>query len=603
MKNNIGTLILTIITLCILNVTNIVAQDLVPFEVVNNDEVGLTVAPYSKWGMAVGDINKDGYPDIFCIRWNGADNYSRLYLNTGGHFQDISQQTPLPQIEGQSISPETRTTVFVDFDNDGDQDISFGTPEQIYLLRNDDNTFVDVSDETGFRGQKPGGFISTWEYSVGGWADYDLDGDLDCVVSQQNYDNLYLFRNDGDHFTDVATEAGLDGTVLSEQSRLSWFDIDLDGDPDLYSAYNFFRNDNGVFTDMTEEIGLGGLEYVAYREFLDFDNDGDFDFFKVVGASEDPGENQLWENRDGVFVNVTGDVGLQLNADRYRSMTVGDFDNDGDVDIFVQLNIDPSLDVLLINDLLEDGSRGLANVADFVEITKTGDRKGSAFLDYDKDGFLDIYLPSAEFNHILYHNLGGNGANWVVLMLEGTVSNKDAVGSLVKLCAGGKEQFRYTRAGNGWLRQDNPHVHFGLGYETSIDSIVIRWPLGQKQVLTDVAINQYHKIKESDPTSVKKLDGGVLPVEFQLEQNYPNPFNPSTTITYHVPEKANVVINIFDISGRQVKELINRQHAAGSYSIDWSGKDDKSNPLPSGIYVYLLRSGNTSIFKKMLFVK
>ncbi len=598
----IATFIVTITIICIMQIPAI-AQDLVAFEVMDNDEVGLTVAPYSKWGMAVGDINKDGYPEIFTIRWNGSGEYSRLYLNNQGTFQDISaDHTPLPKIEGQSDQSETRTTVFVDFDNDGDQDLCFSNPKAIFLLRNDNNTFVDVSEEMGFVGQQPPGFISSWRYSIGGWADYDLDGDLDCIVAQENNENLYLFRNDGDHFTNVATEAGLDSTVMAESSRLSWFDFDLDGDPDLYSSYHFFRNDDGVFTNVTEEIGLGGLESVAYREMLDYDNDGDFDFFKVVGAANDPATNEMWRNDDGVFVNATEDVGLIISRDRYRSMTVGDFENDGDLDIFVQLNIDPSLDVLLVNDEVNPGDHVFANVADFVGINKTGDRKGSAFLDYNMDGWLDVYLPSAEFNHILYKNLGGNGANWVMFMLEGTASNKDAVGSLVKLYADGKQQMRYTRAGNGWLRQDNPHVHFGLGYAESIDSVVIRWPLGYKQVLTDVAINQYHKIVEPEQTNVQMADNGAQPVAFRLEQNYPNPFNPSTTINYHVSEPTTITLTIYDMLGRKVKTLVSSNQLPGTHSVMWNGRDDIGHSVASGVYVYRMQAGKFIASQKMVFM-
>jgi hypothetical protein len=603
MINSKNTRFVLVLALYLLCVNGIFAQDIVPFEVVDNESVGLTVAPYSKWGMAVGDFNKDGYPDIFNIRWNGAGEYSRLYMNQAGTFLDISDQTPLPQLEGADDEGNTRTATFIDFDNDGDQDISFCTPKAIFLLRNDDNTFVDVSEEMGFVGYIPPGFIIEWHFSIGGWADYDLDGDLDCIIGQVNNDNLYLFRNDGDQFTNVATEAGLDGTVLAQSSRLTWLDFDLDGDPDIYSQYNFFRNDDGVFTDVTEEMGLGGLENSSYREMFDYDNDGDFDFFKVVGSATDAATNEMWENRDGVFVNVTADVGLAINRDRYRSMTVGDFDNDGDQDIFVQLNIDPSLDVLLVNDYIGPGERAFADVAEFIGITKTGDRKGSAFLDYNMDGWLDVYLSSAEFSHILYKNLGGNGANWVMFMLEGTQSNRDAVGTYIKIYTGDKMQVRYTKAGNGFLRQDNPHVHFGLGLETAIDSVVIHWPLGQKQVLTDVAMNQYHKVKEPDLTSVESPDENNVPQVFELEQNYPNPFNPSTNITFHLAKAENVTLSIFDVSGRMVNTLVNEPYAAGHHKVVWDGLDSQGNLTAGGMYFYRIQTSDFTETKKMVFIK
>ena len=592
---------LTLILVGVLCANQAVAQDLSAFEIIDNESVGLTVTPYEKYGMAVADIDRNGYPDIFCLRWK-SPSYSRIFINEGGQFRDITDQSPLEQIETQET--QTRTTLWVDYDNDGDRDLSMSTDKGIHLLRNDNNTFTEVSEEVGFVGQKPPGFISSWAFHIGGWADYDLDGDLDCIVGQENNENLYLFRNDGDQFTNVSTEAGLDSTLLAESSRLTWVDIDLDGDPDLYSSYYVFRNDNGVFTDITEELGLHQLEDVSLREFFDYDNDGDFDFFKAVGAANAAATNEVWENRDGVFVNVSDDVGLTVSRDRYRGMTIGDFDNDGDQDIFLQLNIDASLDVLLVNDEVEPGARAFEDIAEFVGITKTGDRKGAAFFDYDRDGFLDIYLPSADHNHILYHNLATNGANWVAFILEGTVSNRDAVGSLVTLYTPEKTQIRYTKCGNGFVRQDNPWVHFGIGFETSIDSVVIRWPLGYRQVLTDVAIKQHHQVKEPDYSAVETKRGETKPHVFRLEQNYPNPFNPTTTIQYSLPLAAKVSLKIYNLRGEEIATLIGGEYQpAGHHTVMWNGKDKNGQLVSTGIYIYQLRTDEFTAMKKMAFVK
>ena len=450
--------ILLFVTMGILGTRLVEAQELVAYEVIENESVGLTLTPFAKYGMAVADIDRNGYPDILCMRWSGP-NYSRIFMNAEGIFQDISDQTPFEQIEGEVDG--TRTCLLVDYDNDGDKDISVSTDLGICLLRNDDNTFTDVSQEMGFTGYKPPGFISSWKFTIGDWADYDLDGDLDCVIGQENNEFVYLFRNDGNAFTNI-TGVGLDSAVeAGSRHRLNWTDFDLDGDADLFASYNFFRNENGYFTEIVEELGFGGLADVVRREFFDYDNDGDLDFFKAVGNANAVGTNEMWENRDGVFVNVSEDVGLIISRDRYRGMSIGDFDNDGDEDIFLQLNIDPSLDVLLLNDEFEDGTRAFVDVAEFVGITKTGDRKGAVFFDYDRDGFLDIYLPSVSHNHILYHNLADNGANWVGFILEGTQSNRDAIGSIVTLYTGDKKQLRLKKCGNGFVRQDNPWIHFG----------------------------------------------------------------------------------------------------------------------------------------------
>ena len=116
--------------------------------------VGLTADPFERWGMAVSDIDRNGYPDIFVNRWS-SPGFSRIYINEGGTFQDITSQSPIEQIEIDTEETATRTTVWVDYDNDGDRDLAMSTNKQIHLLRNDNNVFTDVSEETGFVGIIP----------------------------------------------------------------------------------------------------------------------------------------------------------------------------------------------------------------------------------------------------------------------------------------------------------------------------------------------------------------------------------------------------------------------------------------------------------------
>ncbi|MBN2008158.1 VCBS repeat-containing protein [candidate division KSB1 bacterium] len=595
--------LLLVIIVLISSSVEAMCQDLTAFEVVDNESVGLTIAPFGKAGVAIADIDGNGWQDIFCIRWSG-ENHSRIYTNTEGFFTDITEQSPLQQIEEGGEETETRTCMWVDYDNDGDKDLSIGTNKAIHLLRNDNNVFTEVSDEVGFVGQKPGGFIVDWFYSLAGWADYDLDGDLDCAVSQDNNPNLYLFRNDGDHFTNAATEAGLDNCVIAGETRVSWCDIDLDGDPDLLGRHTFLFNHNGVFHDVTDSIGLKTQFWTTHREFFDYDNDCDLDFFKVPSTTTDDGAIELWENRDGFYFDVSQEAGFINVKDRYRSLSPGDCDNDGDLDIFVQVNIDQSSDLLFVNDDLGEGTRAFAEVSEFIGITKTGDLKGGGFFDYNNDGFLDIYIPSAEFNHVLYRNLGGNDANWIGFILKGTTSNRDVVGSLVTLYTGDKKQIRYTTCGNDFVRQDNPWVHFGIGYASEIDSVVIRWPLGDKQVLKDIAINQYHKIKEGEVSAVKIHNGmSTGPDAFQLKQNYPNPFNPDTRIEYQLSSAGHVSLFVCDMTGREVVQLVNCKKAAGSYTAQWDGRDTNGRLVPSGVYLYQLKIGNASESRKMVIMQ
>jgi hypothetical protein len=586
-------LVLLLFTLLLYN-TSLIAQDLSAFELVDNISVGLTPAGFSKRGGCMVDIDRNGWPDIYTLKYNGP-GYSRLFTNNQGYFTDITHQTPLKQIEDVD-GIRTFNVVWVDFDNDGDRDCSFGTNKEIYLLRNDNNVLTDISEETGFIAPKPPGFIIEWHLSVCAWADVDLDGDLDCLVYQYNNKNMYLFRNDDGMFTNIATEAGLDSTHLSVDGFLNpivFTDWDMDGDPDICGRTDIFANENGVYRDVTEEIGLHEVTIVNHKDFFDYDNDGDLDYLTITGKPDD-GYNELYENQGGDFVNVSQETGIINMRDLYRGCSTGDFDNDGDQDIFIQLNIPQSLDALLVNDEVEPGVHVFADVAEFVGITQTGDRIGGGFFDYDKDGFLDLYIHSAEHNHILYHNLGVSGGNWIGLILEGTLSNRDAVGSFIWLYyKSGKKQLRYTKAGSDYLRQDNPWVHFGIGFETEIDSIVIRWPLGYKQVLTGLEINQYHNIKEPDYSAVKLHQASsITPKQIEISQNYPNPFNPKTSINFNLLKTNRVELKIFNSIGQPIRTFKSKIFTSGPHSIEWDGQNDFGDDVVSGIYFYNLKASN-----------
>jgi hypothetical protein len=583
-------------------------QNLPAFELIDHNSIGLTPTAFEKWGQAMADIDNNGWVDIFCRRWGGPFN-SRLYLNFDGIYQDITDQTPLESIEANET--HTRTVSLVDYDNDGDKDIFFGTDEKIYFLRNDNNVFTDVAEEVGLVGQKPPGFINRWDYNIGAWTDIDLDGDLDVIISQSFYANLYVFRNDDGMFTDVAADYGFVDFVPmgtygdrgNLTARMHWIDVDMDGDLDMCAGNFIFSNDNGVFTDITESLGFSPSLPIQNSEWFDYDNDGDLDFFKTCDQNDAAGcAIELWENQGGSFLDVSENINMMDLLDLSRGLSAGDFDNDGDLDLFVNHAQSDFQDALLLNEEIEPGVRFFEDVIDFVGISEIGDRKGGGFIDYDKDGFLDVYIPAAHDNHRMYHNLG-NGYNWVGFILEGTQSNRDAIGTVVKLYAGGEIQLRFTKCPDGWLRQNNPWIHFGLGQSTDIDSVVIRWPLGLVEVLTNVTINQYHEIKEGDTTSKVFSNKNKIPVDFRLEQNYPNPFNPETIIRYSIPNGDELKLSIYNINGELVRRFIIFHNTGGYYNIMWNGRDDAGQLVHSGLYIYRMEINEFNTAQKMLFVK
>jgi len=516
-----------------------VAQDLdIPlFEVADRAVLGIPVVAYDRWGCTVADIDRNGWPDVNNVKWRGAAG-SQVYLNFNGVFTDISANSP-QLIAVESAGNANRTPVYVDFDNDGDRDLFLGTDKAHHLFRNDNNIFTDVTAAMGLISGPPG-FFSVYGYEMSSWIDFDRDGDNDVVVNQTNNTSLIFYRNDLAQFVNIANEVGLKGVLPTGADgdrgyytgRMQWVDFDNDGDPDLNCGYLLFRNDNGHFNEVSQSVGFTPGPTMWFNELFDYDNDGDMDSFKFLGGS------QCFKNEGGTFVDASQEAALDLFTRPHQaSCNTGDFDNDGDVDIFVQINggNDPDNEALLLNDVDENGQISFVDVGSFAGMLTIGDRFGAAILDYDMDGLLDIFIPSQDYGYIMYHNLGpATPNNWIGFDLWGTKSARDPLGSLVTLYAGGKRQMRFTKAANTWKIQDNPYVHFGLGQATSIDSVVIRWPLGNVQVLKDLTINQYHKITESSDTGVSDRPAQA-PAAFTLAQNYPNPFNPETCIDYTLP--------------------------------------------------------------------
>ncbi len=595
------------------------AQSQPTFEVISGQDlsvVGITPVNLDRWGVSVADIDGNGWPDILETKWRGAQN-SQIYMNTDGIFTQVSEQSP-ELIAAEVEETWSRTPSFADYDNDGDKDLFWGSNENMFLFRNDDGVFVNVTTDAGLEAIKPPGLITWWGIEMGAWADYDLDGDLDLLVNQTNNPDFYFYRNDEGVFTNIASEVGLTGVVplghFMDQGfwpgRLQWVDFDMDGDPDFSAGTMLFRNDEGVFSEVSEDLGLipAGPE-TRFSHWFDYDNDGDLDFLKTVCCQSSDSPNELWAYEGGQFVDVSGVTGMNATVPptgSHRSVNVADFDNDGDQDIFIGRSGGTEREGFVLNEETEAGLRVFAEVGEFMPELQIGavDRTGGAALDYDMDGWMDMFVASAERGAFLFHNLGVNENHWVGFILEGTASNRGGIGSLVTVVSGEKRQIRHTAAPATWKIQENPFVHFGLGTATTIDSVIIRWPLGTKQVLTDVAIDQYHKVVESGATSVSAPgEGSTIPDAFSLRQNYPNPFNAGTVIEYRLPGSSHVTLVVFNTRGQRVATLYDGHQHAGDHRVEWNGHDDSDRQVPSGVYFYQIQTGGFTVVKKALLLK
>jgi hypothetical protein len=325
------------------------------------------------------DYDLDGDLDLF-VGFRGAPN--RLYRNDDGIFVDVAADV------GLADEPETRASAWGDYDSDGDPDLyvgfaNLGIPNRLY--RNEGGTFVDVAETVGV--EKAG----TSRQPT--FLDYDGDGDPDLFVAFRDKPNT-LFRNDGGRFTDVTDASGIGDPRRTV--GVAWFDMDGDGDLDAFVANQngdedgFFQNNgDGTFEDVAERLGMhqpgraADLGSVG-TAVADYDNDGDLDLFVASYGPE-----VLWENQgDGTFTNASPGTPL---AGNHHSVAAawGDADHDGWLDLYVNTFL--SGEVEARDYLFRGGAEGFVEGTPDVMVAR-GSSHGVAWADYDNDGDLDLAL-------------------------------------------------------------------------------------------------------------------------------------------------------------------------------------------------------------------
>jgi len=556
-------------------------QDLPLFKDVAS-ELAFPVSSINAWGQAWGDYDQDGDLDVLIARYRlpgpGITNYSYVYRNDGTTFTDVSSVFGL-----SSDADPTWHATWIDFDNDGDTDLQYTASVKLHLLQNVNGVFHDVTQQMNLIAQLPFG----GEFYSSAWADYDLDGDLDVAMTALPHraPRLYLFRNDGDRFQEVREQVGLPVSGYEHMFVITWIDFDHDGDPDFWTAGDdrgrLFRNENGMFTEISHDIGLMvGPTVTSY--WFDYDNDGDLDLY-TIGYEGRGQANQLLENNNGAFEDVAPFVGADLSrVERdgvYRSLSVGDFDNDGDQDIFFDISEPTFLSSFLLNIEQPDGTFAFGDVAEHVGLSETTDSYSSATTDFNNDGWLDIFCVGVNDRHVFYKNVSTLANHWVGFKLQGTQSNREGIGARVRIVVNGKSQIRTKFAGDGRLVQQLPWIHFGIGAAVNVDSVIVEWPLGKKDVLINVAPDKYHTLIEGVGIS-GVFEKSAMPQQFYLKQNYPNPFNPTTAIEYAITDRSLVILTIYNLHGEEMIKLVNQVKEPGVHTCHWT-----PDRMASGVYL------------------
>ena len=438
------------------------------------------------WGMgcAVGDYNNDGDLDIYIT------NYGRnaLYDNQGdGTFVDVTEYA---QVGDERFGTGC---AFFDYDGDGYLDLYVAnyvdfkhflqtTPNRSYvwkglrvhfgprgmkgsgdiLYRNQgDGTFADVTVEARVVGQDKLYGMGV----IGG--DYDRDGDVDIYVANDTGPN-FLYQNQGDGtFADIGWMIGAAYGESGEAQGcmgIAYGDYDNDLYQDILvtnfweQTNTLYHNDRGTFfSDLSFDAGVGkeSFQFLAWgTEFFDYDNDGDKDLFVANGhlfpqldranlGTSYAQTNQLFENLgDGTFVEVS-----QVSGEGLKIKKVS---------------------------------------------------RGASFGDYDDDGDLDIFVLNLNDRPTLLRNDGGNENNWLMVKTIGTASNRDGIGARIEVHSGELTQSAEIRSGASYLSHNDLRAHFGLGQRETIDLLVVRWPSGLEERFENLSANRLVVLQEGE---------------------------------------------------------------------------------------------------------
>jgi hypothetical protein len=415
----------------------------------------------NSYSNAWGDYDNDGDLDLAVSLGTGE---VRLYRNDKGVLVSVGAQAGMPQ----AGSYELRGLSWGDYDGDGDIDLLGGatlTDKLTKVLRNDRGRFVDVAADIGLT-------IPGRSARQTNWVDYDNDGDLDVYATDRSGDNK-LFRNDGGKFTHVFVGTG--PTDPRPTVGACWLDTDNDGDLDLYLANQsgatdaLWRNDGTSFTDVAAALGMTGPKRTTDEGGVgcavgDYDNDGDLDIFEP-----NYGHNLLYRNNnDGTFTEVGRQLGVGVE-NHAVSADWGDVDNDGDLDLFVASYEGPVGKQTPVNAFFRnDGAKGFVNILTRDSAMNRADH-AVQFVDYDNDGGIDLSLTDGygpEGGHFVFHNDLAPEARrraLSVLVLDAQ-GHHTRFGAEVRIFdrAGRVLASRQVLTGGGYNSQRAAPVHFGL---------------------------------------------------------------------------------------------------------------------------------------------
>ncbi len=522
-------------------------------------------------GVAIGDYDGDGHPDIFVV--NKTES-CRLFRNLGNwKFEDVTEKAGVGD-KNDSAGIWKQGATFADVNNDGLLDIyvcRLNAPNLLYINQGD-GTFKEEAAARGLAVNDGSVMAAFCDYDRDGWLDVFVQTNWAETADHRHDQRNYLFHNNGDGtFSDVSEKAGISGKAQGHSA--TWWDYDGDGWPDLYVANDFtpadklyHNNHDGTFTNTIDSVVPHTPFSSMGSDLGDVNNDGLMDFFVADMAATTHQKDQrtmaaarslirdLPDNspaapfvmRNALYLN-TG-TGRFLEAaslagiaatDWTWSVRFEDLDNDGRLDLQVtngmhreshntdlaariaaaetfadKVRIERASPVLAERHLAfrNQGNLQFEDVSAAWGLDQKGVSFGAAFGDLDGDGDLDLVYANYKKSVTLLRNDSDTGHR-VIFALRGTRSNRFGVGAMVRIETNSGVQVRQLQLARGILSSSEPVIHFGLGDDTKINRMTVSWPSGVIQSFADLAVDRKFTITEAG-SPVAESPVKKSPVEF-----------------------------------------------------------------------------------------
>jgi hypothetical protein len=447
------------------------------------------------------DVNNDGFDDMLILELD-VDLQSMLYMNNGDGTFTANPNSGISEHMGPSIS-----ATWADFNNDGFLDVYIcntandGDEQSKNMLfkNNGNGTFTRIT---------AGEIVNDYGWSLGAsWADYDRDGFVDLYVANFNGIN-YLYKNNGDEtFTKITT-----GELVNESAAsygAYWADINNDGWPDLFvvNAFGtslppdqnclFINNGDGSFSKVVEGHIVNNIGISHGASWGDYNNDGFLDLFV---SNHDWSENKfnfLYKNNgDGTF-NQISDINVATDINTSYGSAWLDANNDGHLDLIVANNKTSNRHNFFYISNGDGTFNSILTDPVYVDVLRSF---GMTISDYNNDGFADVFVStySTSQENGFYKN-SGNSNKWLAVSLQGTISNRAAIGARVNIWSGGIMQTREVNSASGQYSSSSFVQNFGIGANTVIDSLYVKWPSGVINKLYNINSNQKINLIESLP--------------------------------------------------------------------------------------------------------